>query len=204
MGKFKNAVIFLLGAVAGGVGTWLCLRETFELYVQQEIDSTKQAFHAREEKLRKEIEELKSCLKSESDEGETAEGTASDGVRGKYTQYAKTPESMKPFIEGLDNAAMKSGPIVEAPYVISPEEFGEIDGYTQISLTYFADNILADENGVIIDNTAEIVGDALDHFGEYEDDSVYCRSDPKRCDYEILRDLRKYADVRKTLLPRTI
>lgn len=70
-----------------------------------------------------------------------------------------------------------------------------------MSLTYYADGILADEQGIIIDDQEEIVGDALEHFGEYEDDSVYCRSDPKRCDYEILQDLRKYADVRKSFPP---
>lgn len=91
---------------------------------------------------------------------------------------------------------------VEAPYVISPKEFGEMDGYTQISLTYFDDGILSDENGVIIDEPEDIVGDALNHFGEYEEDSVFVRSDPKRCDYEILRDLRSYAEFRSTLPPK--
>ena len=86
---------------------------------------------------------------------------------------------------------------MEAPYVISPDEFGEIEGYTQISLAYFDDGILSDENGVIIDEPEDIVGDALNHFGEYEEDSVFVRSDPKRCDYEILRDLRSYAEFRR-------
>ena len=79
---------------------------------------------------------------------------------------------------------------------------GEMEGYTQISLTYFDDGILSDENGVIIDEPEDIVGDALNHFGEYEEDSVFVRSDPKRCDYEILRDLRSYAEFRSTLPPK--
>lgn len=77
-----------------------------------------------------------------------------------------------------------------------------LEGYTQISLTYFDDGILSDENGVIIDEPEDIVGDALNHFGEYEEDSVFVRSDPKRCDYEILRDLRSYAEFRSTLPPK--
>ena len=72
----------------------------------------------------------------------------------------------------------------------------------QISLIYFDDGILSDENGVIIDEPEDIVGDALNHFGEYEEDSVFVRSDPKRCDYEILRDLRSYAEFRSTLPPK--
>ena len=43
------------------------------------------------------------------------------------------------------------------------------------------------------------IGDALDHFGEYEEDAVFARNDAKRCDYEILKDERTYAEFRKTL-----
>lgn len=84
---------------------------------------------------------------------------------------------------------------VEAPYVISPDEFGEY-AYETISLTYYADDVLADENYEIVDDIADVVGnDFASHFGEYEDDSVFVRNDRKRCDYEILRDYRNYSDL---------
>lgn len=69
------------------------------------------------------------------------------------------------------------------------------------SLTYFADGVLADECGEIVDDVEEIIGDGLDHFGEYEDDSVFVRSDAKRCDYEILKDLRDFSDFKKKNFP---
>lgn len=85
------------------------------------------------------------------------------------------------------------------PYVIPPEEFGEIEGYESISLTYYSDGVLADDGDFKIDNYEDTVGeDFQKHFGEYEDDSVYIRNDIRSCDYEILRDLRKYADVIKS------
>ena len=40
----------------------------------------------------------------------------------------------------------KGEAFVEKPYVISPEEFGEVEEYEKISLTYYADEVLADEN----------------------------------------------------------
>lgn len=84
---------------------------------------------------------------------------------------------------------------VEAPYVITPDEFGEY-GYETISLTYYADDVLTDDGDDIIDDPAEIVGrDFSSHFGEYEDDSVFIRNDTKRCDYEILKDYRKYSEL---------
>ena len=75
------------------------------------------------------------------------------------------------------------------------------EDYTKVSLTYFADGILADECGEIVDDVEEIIGDGLDHFGEYEDDSVFVRSDAKRCDYEILKDLRDFSDFKKKNFP---
>ena len=82
-----------------------------------------------------------------------------------------------------------------------PDEFGEFEDYTKVSLTYFADGVLADECGEIVDDVEEIIGDGLDHFGEYEDDSVFVRSDAKRCDYEILKDLRDFSDFKKKNFP---
>ena len=94
-----------------------------------------------------------------------------------------------------------SGTPGEVLYVISPDEFGELEDYTKVSLTYFADGVLADECGEIVDDVEEIIGDGLDHFGEYEDDSVFVRSDAKRCDYEILKDLRDFSDFKKKNFP---
>ena len=86
--------------------------------------------------------------------------------------------------------------MVEKPYIISPEEFGDFDEYTKLSLTYYSDGVLADENDEIVDDIDETVGaDFADHFGEYEDDSVFVRNDRLKCDYEILRDNRSYSDV---------
>ena len=192
MSKFRTALAFLLGAAAGSIATWRLLKDAYTYYAEQDIASAKEAFHIREEKLREE-------LKTESVSEETGDAEKQDKPRktpgGKYTKY--TPQVV-PNKEVTDETKKRD---IEAPYVIPPEEFGELDGYTQVSLTYYADGILADEQGIIIDDQEEIVGDALEHFGEYEDDSVYCRSDPKRCDYEILQDLRKYADVRKSFPP---
>ena len=84
---------------------------------------------------------------------------------------------------------------LDRPYVIPPEEFGELD-YNMISLTYYADDVIADDNNEIIDHIDETIGnDAINHFGEYEDDSVYIRNDALECDYEILRSEREYSDV---------
>ena len=84
------------------------------------------------------------------------------------------------------------------PYVISPEEFGEFEDYERISLSYYADQVLADEDDEKVDDADNVVGlESLTHFGEFEDDSVFVRNDRLKCDYEILLDQRTYSDVMK-------
>ena len=84
------------------------------------------------------------------------------------------------------------------PYVISPEEFGEFEDYERISLSYYADQILADEDDEKVEDVDNVVGlESLIHFGEFEDDSVFVRNDRLKCDYEILLDQRTYSDVIK-------
>ena len=54
----------------------------------------------------------------------------------------------------------------------------------------------ADENDEVIEDVEDAVGiDSLNHFGEYEDDSVFVRNDARKCDYEILLDQRTYSEV---------
>lgn len=84
----------------------------------------------------------------------------------------------------------------EKPYVISPEEFGEDDEFETESLFYHADGVLTDSRLNVIENVDEIVGiDSLNHFGEYEDDSVFVRNETLHVDYEILKDMRNFADI---------
>ena len=62
--------------------------------------------------------------------------------------------------------------------------------------------MLTDDNDEKMEDYEETIGkDSLDHFGEYEDDSVFVRNDKLRCDFEILSDLRTYSEVLK-LKPR--
>lgn len=84
----------------------------------------------------------------------------------------------------------------DRPYVISPDEFGELDDYDLISLTYYADEVLADDIDEIVEDVDDVVGlDSLTHFGEYEPDSVFVRNDRLKADYEILLDERTYPEA---------
>lgn len=191
MCKLRMAVSFFAGVSIGGAAAWCCARKKYAGLAEQEINSVREAFARREQQLKAKRENMS-----------TPAAIIRVPEKEDIETYARRVQGGKDHTPYLQTAGPDPAPDVEAPYVISPEEFGELDGYTQISLTYFDDGILSDENGVIIDDPEEIIGDGLNHFGEYEADSVFVRSDVRRCDYEILRDLRSYAEFRTTLPPK--
>ena len=107
----------------------------------------------------------------------------------------ENPKSEKEAYEKIIKDYKEEEEMEDRPYVIAPEEFGECD-YATISLTYYADGIVANEKNKPIRNVDELIGEeSLDHFGEYEEDSVFVRNDKLRIDYEILKDYRAYSEI---------
>ena len=176
--------IFAAGAVVGSAVTWKFVEEKYKQIAQEEIDSVKEAFGITRET-------------KDSAEDDIAEDYIenTDGNSASFTETDQYKELLKH--QGYINYSNdKGGDNMDRPYVISPEEFGELDDYEQISLTYYDDKVLTDDFGNIIEDVDSLIGiDSLTHFGEYEDDSVFVRNDRTKCDYEILLDVRKYSEI---------
>ena len=189
MKKTINFVMFVLGAAVGSIVTWRYVEKKYEQIAQDEINSVKEVFSKREAEF---TDDADARMKADNakEKPSVVEYAARLREQG-YTNYSDMVDE-KP-------KEVKEEPMsVDEPYVIAPEEFGDLDDYETISLTYYADQILADDNDVIVDDVEDVVGfDSLDSFGEYEDDSVFVRNDRLKCDYEILLDQRKFSDVIK-------
>ncbi len=178
----KKALAFIIGAAIGTAIT---------LYLDQEVDDGEKEENVitwgeikkEHEKKKKESEpsekEIKS-LREKPDIMSYAKKLEKEG----YTNYSD-----------VKNVRVEKK-VVKAPYVISPDEFGEEDEYETVSLTYYKDSVLADDVDDLVD-VANVGEDFASHFGEYEDDSVYVRNDLKKIDYEILRDERTYKEAMK-------
>lgn len=176
--SIKYVLAFSAGAAIGVAASWGYLKTKYEQWAQKEIDDVRSYY-----KNKREPEYY--VDKASKHEPVTAEECY------KHLADGYSTESTSVKIED-DNA----------PYVITPEEFGDIDDYDTTTLYYYADGILTDLEDNIVENVADTVGeDFVSHFGEYEDDSVCIRNDIHKCDYEILRDLRSYTDVKKPLRP---
>lgn len=101
------------------------------------------------------------------------------------------------------DAEMKEGEDmsnISVPYLISGTEFedNEMD-YEQKSYMLFADGILVDEFGDMVDDDDidDIVGkDNLHHFGDdpEDPDTIYVRNDKYHIDYEICQSLENYGE----------
>lgn len=191
MKKSINFMLFIFGTAIGSAATWMYAKKKYELIAQEEIDSVKEVFSKREHN-----NAVKEAEFNKQEEKYDLKEYAAKIRENNYTNYSDTNSKSEAQREtGKQHKRNKKSC---RAYVITPEEFGELDDYEQISLSYFDDQILADDNLDIVDDIEETVGiDALTHFGEYEDDSVFVRNDERKCDYEILLDHRNYEDVVK-------
>lgn len=195
MSKVTGFVMFVMGAAVGSVATWQYAKKKYEQIAQEEIDSVKAVFSKRDPdaEIKVDVSDLHPAkVEKVAEKPDILEYAARLEKEG-YVNYSRVGD------EKEEHDTMH-----DKPYVISPEEFGEFEEYEKISLSYYADQILADENDELIEDVEDVVGiESLTHFGEYEDDSVFVRNDRLKCDYEILMDQRTYSEVLKTKPHRT-
>lgn len=185
----KNSVVtgfsFILGIGVGAYVTYVYIKDMYAAIAQEEINSVKEAYAEKAKSIRKENiteDEKKEKADKAKNKPDISEYAAKIKESG-YTNYSEMSQE--------DND-------VEAPYTIVPEDYGENDEYETISLTYYSDGVLTDEDDEVITNPSELVGrDFASHFGDYEDDSVFIRNDNRKIDFEILMDYGTYQEVLK-------
>lgn len=169
MSKVKCVLAFILGAGVGSVVTWKLLSDKYEKLVQEEVASVKEHLGARIKGTTEDTD-----LPFEYDDEDTDDSDPEyKNITSKYGQTEQHD--------------------LRRPYVIHPTQFGMHSTYETRSLKCFADRVVTDDDENVIEDVDNIVGDeSLDHFGEYEMDSVYVRNDRLKCDFEILLDVRRY------------
>lgn len=180
----SNILMFAAGAALGVSATWKYFENKYKRISDEEIESMREYYLSKKQKYEQ---------AQDSDE-ETRKKAEESHKKPDIREYAAKLQSMDyvNYTNG-DKTVEKEEKDVEAPYVIRPEEYGELHEYETIELTHYADGILADDMDEVVDDADDIVGpDYPDHFGEYEDDSVFVRNDERKCDYQILLSEKKY------------
>lgn len=186
----NSKVSFILGTIIGAgigvAGTYSYFKDKYEKLAEKDFNSRRVFDEDKKDESEEPVAE-KTADSRTVDKPSIAEYAARLQKEG-YVNYSDMQDKKQKQEIGVDK-----------PYVIQPSDFGEFDDYEKISLTYTADGVLLDDMNEIVDDIEETVGeDSLEHFGEYEDDSVYVRNDAKKCDYEILLDQRNYQEIFET------
>lgn len=197
--KVINAIVFAVGAAIGSAVTYAVMKPKYERMIQEEVDAFK-----------KDFVECMTDMQIASDEDESEDD---EEDRPRQINWDELEDLDEEELEDFDHDSAElsayeaianqytngeggAEEVAKNPYVISPFDFGELDGYKQISLTYYADGTLEDDDQEIVKDVDELIGaKSLSTFGEYEDDSVFVRNERLRVDFEILKDYRTYEEA---------
>lgn len=202
----KNLLIFAAGLGIGSAATYFIVKDKLQKQFDQDFAETRAMYSDKVSELEKEKKNLVTDEKPEAEvveeidiqrRGPKEMKLVNPSLKDVAAQIIKeenyTPEPKAEIRKKLD-----------VPYVISPDEFGDTD-YECISLTYYEDDILADDDDEIIDDILDTVGpEALDAFGREDGEEefvVHVRNDARKCDFEITRDFRNYDDVIRAEAP---
>lgn len=196
----NNYVAFGIGAgvgllLGGACSFILCntvIRNKYEQQLLEDVESAKVEYRRLVKELKKkqeaEIAEAEKSIKSKANLNKPA----LDIQRTQYMSIAKEYGEVT-----------KHEPELRIE-VIAPEDFGlmDEDGFTSEELMYYADGVLVNENDEVIEDPETLVGtEFADHFGEYEDDSVYIRNFTDKIDFCILKSLKTYKEAVADIFP---
>lgn len=183
----KNGLFIGLAAIAGfGAGAatgYLVAKKKFDDRVNEEVESVRQIYRPQvteEPEPERPERELQHSDLNKPNIMEYHKIVSQNGYDGNNDQEPDEEESVDTKI-------------------ISPEEFGTNETYEQISLTYTEDGYLLDEDDEPMEDPENFIGmpakEVEQHFGEYEDDSVFVRNDDAETYYEILMSNKRYTDM---------
>ena len=196
----NKIIAFILGAgVGAGAMAYVC-KTKYEVMIQEELDDIKAAYKEklREAGIGEELEEVMNddFVTSTNDEESVME------YANKLSKKAHTNYSSMSTRKDVDEEIPKNVVIEEELdvvkqkiQVITPDEYGDNADYDTLTLNLYLDGIVTDEDDDPISHVEDIIGDALEHFGEYEEDRLFVRNDANHTYYEVLRDERNYSEV---------
>lgn len=213
MNKSLFAVVFLSGGAIGAFAGYKLalrgLRGEFEEALEVETSAIAARYAARQKyaspqdavdalSMPAEVTEI-----IEEYQGKK-EPVAYHKITPSKVQAAEKAEVVKPepvVEENIFDKPIELGPI----YVIPQLEYEVGGGDNQkVNLTWYVeDSVLADFDDQIYQVPADLIGDALDRFGEGNDDPevVYIRNTKIDIDYELVRDPGSYWRSRHGMEP---
>ena len=198
--KVRDLIIFVAGCAVGGIGASLYLKDVYRRYAQEEIDSViDRERHKRETEACSYGRAVEDSTEDEERIEQAKEAAKNAANKSSITEYANVvkKEGYKDYSEYSKPEPVEEKEVNANPIsCILPSEFGDEEAYEQIELTYYADGILADEEGDLVQDIDLTVGNEFDeHFGEYDDAMVYIKNDVMKAYYMIYMSDDCYRDI---------
>lgn len=181
--------MFLGGAAIGGFVTFKVaekqISEKYKKIADEEIKSVKEKFTVPKTDVLKFIDSKRNEDVAKKSVNKPSIQSYANTIKN-YTNYSNVEyEPEHAHFEPED----------QRKEVIDPDEYGEDGDYEQVSLTFYADGILADEDDTIL-NIEEVIGEeSLKHIGDYEEDAVHVKNYGRKVYYEVIVDKRSYLNV---------
>lgn len=181
--SIKYGLAFMAGLTIGAGLTYKLIKEKYENIADAEIKAMKEYYSNKY-----------SCSNDEIKNEITEAETVKVKEKPKVTDYVSLINK-EGYSENDGDADQDENEDEDkvGPYVITPEEFCENEDYEVVCLTHYADGYLVDDNGDVIEDVEELLGDAISEMGKYEDDVIHVCDDDRKCYYEILADMQKFS-----------
>lgn len=196
----SSSIFFALGLIGGAAIGYFYSKNKYLTMADKEIESVKKVYQKYFE-----AKPTKAETPSLNGPEQPTKSITPDDANKEYKKYAQayggnnTTPKIGTVRSTIKEENEKKQPVKTNPdiYVITPEEFADSE-YKSETLMYYADKVLADEDGNIIKNINEVIGpEALSTFGRYDDNVVYVRNETHKIDYEIIWDSRRYSVLNK-------
>ena len=198
----KNVLIFLIGAAAGAGAMYLALRKKVEKEINKALSEIDEDKYGKEENKTTEEPEQK-----ESEPGKR-DLTAYHEVLKKvdYTKAAPATEEVTTMTESVEKSVEelteKAQEIVgkpkakktKVPKKVTPDEFDATNDDGKMTLTYYADGVLADDEDNVYDPVETMGATNFKNF-KATYDPVYILNYANGIIYEVVQDNRKYSDI---------
>ena len=175
---------FIFGVAVGSAVTYKLLNDKYAKLAHEEINELREFY-------RNKMSELEEAEYLDYDDEENEEDS-SDDSNDEVNEYENTVKDLG-YSEDQPRREIEKHDYE----IIEPEEFGDIEGYDTIYLTWYSgDGYLADDHDELVECIEEKVGwDNLKQIGKYEEGIIHIRNYTLEVDYEISLDERNYLDV---------
>ena len=196
--KVATLFAFILGAGIGAGGAYIYTKKKYEGLIDSEVNSARETYQRLSKELADKNEAEKQKLFTEYTE--KIENYISKDVLkeafedDKYNYHISNGEGEERTVKEVkpDDISIRSDKFVDSntPYEIDANEYGSIEDYNLVSLTYYSNGVITNDQEDVLDDPATIFGvKLLDKLPIYENNGIYtayARNDIRRCDYEII------------------